>query len=222
MEGVMKEIEAWDVLHGNQCEKKSLSSLIEDMGFKKESFMVVKRHGPQLKVGDTRDANGQLIENKYASFGANHLHPGAEHMKQQGIYDDFQLIDRQMQDFSMQRNEGRAVTGMTGSNNGVYAAMANGGDEFIITKDPEIIKQLEKQLCFASDQLGVPLSNGGVPINTAQQLEWSKVSLTCSMVKKNRIQGLGSEPKSLKSPFRNEYGELSASYKDFRAGRLNR
>ncbi len=163
-----------------------------------------------------------MIENKYASFGANHLHPSAEHMKQQGIYDDFQLIDRQMQDYSMQRNEGKSVTGMTGSNNGVYAAMANGGDEFIITKDPEIIKQLEEQLCFASDQLGVPLSNGGMPINAAQQLEWNKVSLTCSMVKKNRVQGLGSEPKSLKSPFRNEYGELNATYKDFRANRLNR
>ena len=34
----MKEIEAWDVLHGNKCEKKSLSSLIEEMGFKRDSF----------------------------------------------------------------------------------------------------------------------------------------------------------------------------------------
>lgn len=218
----MKEIEAWDVLHGNKCEQKSLSSLIEEMGFKKDSFMVVNRYGPELKVGDTRDQYGQLQENKYASFGANHLHPNAQHLSQQGIYDDFQMIDRQMRDFSMQSKGGAAVTGMTGSNNGVYSAMANGGNEFIITKDPEIIKQLEKQLCFVSEQLPVPLSNGGLPINSAQQMEWSKVSLTCSMVKKNRMQGIEKEPKNLKSPFRDEFGEITASYKNFRADKLNR
>ncbi len=58
MEGGYERDRSWDVLHGNQCEKKSLSTLIEDMGFKKDSFMVVRRHGPELKVGDTRDANG--------------------------------------------------------------------------------------------------------------------------------------------------------------------
>jgi hypothetical protein len=183
--------------------------------------MVVRRDGAKLKVGDTRDANGALVENEYLSFGRNHLHPNAQHLMQQGIYDDFQAIDKRMNDYSMQNNSGRSVTGMTGANNGVYCAMANHGDEFIITKDPEIIRQLEKQLCFASDQLGVPLSNGGLLTDYAQQTEWNRVSFTCSMVRKNRIEGKASEPKSLKSPFRDEYGELNASYKEFRANKLN-
>lgn len=218
----MKDIEAWDVLHGNQCEKKSLSSLIQEMGFDRDSFMVINRNGPQLKVGDRRDEKGQLVENSYASFGANHLHPNDQHLTQQGIYDDFQVIDRQMRDYSIQYNSGNSVNGMTGANNGVYSAMANGGNEFIITKDPEIIRQLERQFGFASDQLGVPLSNGGLPMDNAQRLEWNKLSLTCSKIKKDRMEGKASEPKTLVSPFRNEYGEMTASYKSFRAGKFDR
>lgn len=221
----MKDIEAWDLLHGNNCTAKSLTELIGEMGFKEDSYMVVRRDGPRLKVGDQRDASGALIENKYLSFGKDHLHPGYEELKTQdpsyqNIYDDFGAIDKKMHDYSISSNSGRAVTGMTGSNNGVYCAMANGGNEFIITKDREIIQQLEKQLGFAPDCLGVPLSNGGKPLDYNKQSEWEMVEHRCKQEAINRARGTSERPKSIKSPFRDEYGQMNKDYVQHRASQL--
>ena len=216
----MKEIEAWDMLKGNGCEKKTLTNMLDEMGFSRDSYMVIKRNGPALKCGDTRDSSGRLVENEYASFGANHMHPNNKQLQNMGIYDDFGAIDKQMSDYSMQRNNGATVNGMTGRNNGVYAAMANGGDEFIITKDAEIIKQLESQLHFAPDQLGVPLSNGAIPLDYQKQQEWHKIDHVCKQVSLGRLRGTQEKPKTIKSSFRNEYGELTPEYKKFRENKL--
>ena len=131
----MNDVDAFNMLHGNNCSKKSLTQCLDEMGFKRDSYMVVHRGGSPLRIGDTRDSQGNLRENEFLTFGSATFDTSRQ--------DSFTLIDKQMSDFAMNHNNGKCVNGMTGSNNGVYAAMAHGGDEFIITKDPEIARQLE-------------------------------------------------------------------------------
>jgi len=192
--------DAFDMLHGNNCEKKSLSQCLDDMGFKRNSYMVIKRNGPSLKVGDTIDSHGNVQENKYLTFGGK----GNDNSCRSA----FNAIDNQMSDFAMRYNNGRCVNGMTGSNNGVYAAMAHGGDEFIITKDPEIVKQLERQLDFEKDQLGVPLSNGGLIVDYERRQEWENVGIRCKQVVVNRARGTEQQPKNLQSPFKDKSNNM--------------
>ena len=153
-----------------------LDKFIKKLGFDKESYMVVRRNGNALKIADSYDNNGYPKENKGLSFGGSTwknfkfavVGNGTSQVIE-GTMNDFEAIDRQMSAYSQLNNNGRSVNGMTGSNNGVYAAMANGGDEFILTKDPEIARQLENQLGFAKNELGVPLSNGGILVDPSQK-----------------------------------------------------
>ena len=221
----MKDIEVWDMLHGNGCTAKSLSEVIEEMGFPKESFMVINRDGADLRVADGYDPKtGAPQENPYMRFGGNNYKEvqfevavNGKTETIQGKMNDFEAIDRQMRAYSFLKG-GKVVTGMTGSNNGVFSAMANNGNEFIITKNPEIARQLEIQLGFAKDQLGVPLSNGGMIMDQRQAVKWKMVEMTAkkeSLKPENQTQ-----PKMVKSPFRNEYGELNPEYKSYRAEHL--
>ena len=223
----MKDIEAWDMLHGNKCQKKSLSEVLDEMGFDKESYMVVHRNGPSLKIADSYDNNGNLKENPQLNFGGstwkNFEFAVAGNGTSQvikGTMNDFEAIDRQMSAYSQLNNNGRSVVGMTGSNNGVYAAMANMGDEFILTKDPEIARQLENQLGFARDELGVPLSNGGVLMDPTQKKEWEMVDHRSKLAAVGRARGTTERPKSVKSPFRDNIGEINKDYAAYRATQL--
>lgn len=222
----MKDIEAWDMLHGNQCQKKSLPEVLDEMGFDKESYMVVHRHGNALKIADSYDDNSYLKENKGLSFGGSTwkdfrfavVGNGTSQVIE-GKMNDFEAIDRQMIAYSQLNNSG-SVNGMTGSNNGVYAAMANMGNEFILTKDPEIARQLENQLGFAKDQLGVPLSNGGVLMDSDRKKEWEMVDHRCKQAVVGRARGTAERPKSVKSPFRDNIGEINKDYAAYRATQL--
>lgn len=223
----MKDIEAWDMLHGNQCQKKSLSEVLDEMGFDKESYMVVRRNGNALKIADSYDNNGYPKENKGLSFGGSTwknfqfavVGNGTSQVIE-GTMNDFEAIDRQMSAYSLLNNNGRSVNGMTGSNNGVYAAMANGGDEFILTKDPEIARELEIQLGFAGNQLGVPLSNGGILVDPSQKKEWEMVDHRCKQAVVGRARGTAECPKSVKSPFRDNIGVINKDYAAYRATQL--
>lgn len=222
----MKDIEAWDMLHGNQCQKKSLPEVLDEMGFDRASYMVVRRNGSTLRVANSYDNYGNLKENPNMSFGGSTWknfefavvgNGTSEVIK--GTMSDFEAIDRQMNVYSQFNNNG-LVTGMTGSNNGVYAAMANMGDEFILTKDPEIARQLENQLGFARDQLGVPLSNGGVLMDPTQKKEWEMVDHCSKLAAVGRARGTTERPKSVKSPFRDNIGEINKDYAAYRATHL--
>lgn len=223
----MKDIEAWDMLHGNNCEKKSLSAVLKEMGFDDRSYMVIRRNDPALKVGQSLGDDGNIKEDPELSFGGNTLKDknfavighGA-HRDIKGQMTDFQAIDLQMQAFSDINNNGDCINGMTGSNNGIYAAMANEGDEFILTKDPEIAHQLESQLGFAKNQLGVPLSNGGEPQDLYKNLQWKNVEYHCQQAIVGRMRGTKELPKEVKSPFRDNRGVINKDYAAFRATKL--
>lgn len=200
----MKNKEAWDMLHGNGCDAKPLSKVLDEMGFDRDTYMIVRRNGENLKIADSYDNNGMLKENDMMTFGGEHYRDrecGAYGSVIRGHKNDFEVIDEQMMLYSQAKGTGNSVNGMTGSNNGVYSAMANMGDEFIITKDREIIAQLESQLGFAGEELGVPLSNG-VPLEPHKQDEWKKVEHRCKQVAIGRARGTEEHPKYLSSPFK--------------------
>lgn len=222
----MKEIEVWDMMHGNNTEKKSLCQCLDEMGFDRESYMVVRRNDPDLKIGDSYDNQGKLQENKYSTFHIQTssdvrfsvIANGSQEIIQ-GNMSDFDAIDRKMETISHLQNNGNAVTGMVGSNNGVYAAMANHGDEIIITKDPEIAAQPESQLHF-KDGLGVPLSNGGKLLDSNSQREWETVEFRCKQAAVARSRGTKEPPKQLKSPFRDAFGQINKNYAALRDNQL--
>lgn len=221
----MKDIEAWDMLHGNKCQKKSLPEVLDEMGFDRESYMVIHRNGPELKVGDSYNSQGYPEKNANLSFGGmswkdfNFSVVGNGNSQVvQGTMNDFDAIDRQMSAYASVN--GKTPVGMTGANNGVYAAMANMGNEFILTKDPEIARQLETQLGFAKDELGVPLSNGGILIDPSQKKEWEMVEHRSKLAVVGRARGTSEKPKTVASPFRNSYGELTPEYKQYREAKL--
>lgn len=219
----MKNIEAWDMLHGNGCQAKSLTQVLDEMGFDKESYMVIKRNGPQLKVADgpNQEPNPNMSFGGMMQKDVNFAVVGGGKMQEiSGKMNDFEAIDRQMQAYSTLNNNGQSVTGMTGSNNGVYTAMANGGNEFIITKDPEIAIQLEKQLGFAKDELPVPLSNGGMIVDSSQKHSWEMAEHRSKIAILNRSRGTAERPKTIASPFRDDYGQMTPEYMKFRADKL--
>lgn len=207
----MKEKEAWDMMHGNGCRAKSLSDLLGEMGFSEDTYMVVSRTGADLKVADSYEADGTLKANDYRTFGASHYKDhefgvtgGGKQEVIRGHFNDFEVLDQQMAAYSHLTREGSLVNGMTGSNNGVYAAMANMGNEMIITKDKEIITQLERQLDFAPEKLGVPLSNGGIIIDPERRRDWNMVGHRCEQLAKDRARGTVEPAKFLDSPFKKE------------------
>lgn len=215
----MQEREAWDMLQGNNCSAKSLTDILDQMGVSKDSYMVVSRHGADLKIGDSYDAQGKLQANDYMTFGGSHYKDrefgvagGGKQEIIRGNMNDFEAIDRQMNVYSSLNRDGKLVNGMTGSNNGVYAAMANMGSEMILTKDREIIAQLESQLSFASEQLGVPLSNGGVIMDPTRRDEWKMVEHRCEQISLGRMRGTVERPKIVPSPFKKETNSNTASH----------
>lgn len=221
----MKEIEGWDMLCGNGTEKKSLTQILDEMGFDKRSYMVINRNDNDLKIGDTTDSNGQVVENKNLFFythtpqDTNFAVIGNHKMQViSGKMTSFEAIDRQMQAEATLNNNGGCINGMVGSNNGVFCAAAHDG-QMIITKDPRITEELKKQICF-HEGLGVPLSNGGIPVDFSKRREWQEVGMWCKKLSNDKAKGLQSEPKRLKSPFRDNMGELTAAYKQFRATQL--
>lgn len=123
--------------------KNGLAKAIKDMGFHKDSFMVINRH-EGLAVGDAFGENPDMYKrNEYLSVGTK----------------DFAEIDMKM----------GSSDGMVGSNNGYYSAMARGGNEMIITNNPDIIQQLQTQLGY-KEGLGVPLSNGGKILDNSKEI----------------------------------------------------
>lgn len=221
----MKNIEAWDMLHGNGCQAKSLTQVLNEMGFDKESYMVIQRNGPQLKVADgpNQEPNPNMSFGGMMQKDVNFAVVGGGKMQEiSGKMNDFEAIDRQMQAYSNLNNGGECITGMTGSNNGVYTAMAYGGNEFIITRDPEIANQLEKQLGFAKGELPVPLSNGGMIVDYSQREAW-RTAQNCSKINlAKRHSGSFAKPKVISSPFRDNSGQITPEYLARREKQLGR
>lgn len=136
--------------------------LTKDLKIPKDSFMVVRK-GETLKGtldGRTEEAT---INNE-----------------------DFASIDKMIQDYAS-RHGGKLPTGLTGSNNGTYAA--SNGQELIITKNQEIINELERQLDFKSSGLYVPYSNGHRPLDPQKNKEWELVCHRSNIENLERLQG---------------------------------
>jgi len=87
----------------------------------------------------------------------------------EGKMTSFESIDRLMAAEARLNNNGVCVNGMVGSNNGVYCAAAHDG-QMIITKDPRITEELKKQMHF-HEGMGVPLSNGEIPVDFTKRRE---------------------------------------------------
>lgn len=225
----MLEVEAFDMLQGNNgSPKRSLTSVLDEMGFSRDSYMVINRQ-QGLPIGDMfGQENGFYIRNEYTSVTSK----------------DFETTNQQMRDISSKTNGGTLIPGIVGSNNGVHSAMAYGGDEMIITTDREIINQLQDQLCFR-DGMGVPLSNGGKilnnscsarngdkeirhngqpehPVDYKKQQEWEHVQHYGKQKQIERCSGRTPAPKTIKSPFRDDNGKVNESYAKFRSDKLVR
>ncbi len=206
----MEDIEAYDMLTGHNTEKKSLTSVLKEMGFKEDSYMVINRHDPQIKVttGEMEDHGTYKLPkaDEYASFG------GEKDFKEMDEFDTYQA-----QNF----NHGHLPAGYVGSNNGLYAARAFHGDELIITKDPEIAHQLQSQLGF-KDGLGVPMSNGGIIIDREKRFEFDHKMEQSAKAPTDRLRGLRERPKHVKSPFRDDKGKINEAYAKLRSDKLTR
>ena len=141
------------------------------MGFDEQTFMVVTGNSwDRVKVSDGKcDEKGQLVEDPYLSFGGTHKNPDNK-----GHSSDFELCDE-----AMLSREGKYFdNGMVGSNNGLYAAKAFGG-EMIITKDRDIYYALRDQLGFR-EGLGVPMSNGGIIMDPKKNQEFESMKWACA------------------------------------------
>ncbi len=168
-EGVDKSPRAAELLE--ELKKKSLSTKLKEMGFDEQTFVVVTGNSwDRVKVSDGKcDEKGQLVEDPYLSFGGTHKNPDNK-----GYRSDFELCDE-----AMLSREGKYFdNGMVGSNNGLYAAKAFGG-EMIITKDRDIYYALRDQLGFR-EGLGVPMSNGGIIMDTEKNREFERMKLACA------------------------------------------
>ena len=84
----------------------------------------------------------------------------------------------------------------------------------------QAVKQLENQLGFAKNELGVPLSNGGILVDPSQKKEWEMVDHRCKQAVVGRARGTTERPKSVKSPFRDNIGEINKDYAAHRAAQL--
>lgn len=154
----------------------SFSDILGEMGYKKEDgdFMVIKmdRNYPALEV-ETSGPNNKIGGYELKEYP---LHPYAK------TYEDAcKTVMRSDQEYYDSLcvhpdNGGKISTGVTGSNNGVYAAYSRGSKEMIVTRNPEIIRQLETQLCFENRDIGVPFSNGDHPKNLQKNIEWQYVA----------------------------------------------
>lgn len=75
--------------------------------------------------------------------------------------------------------------GITGSNNGVYAAYVPGG-KYIVTKDAEVIKKLQSELGFKDKGLGVAFSNGERPTDSYVLNKYNEMDKECAKINRNR------------------------------------
>lgn len=96
-----------------------------------------------------------------------------------GGWDDTMKIDKSAV------TDGKYDVGITGSNNGVYAAYVPGG-KYIVTKDPEVIQKLQTELGFKDKGLGVVFSNGDRPADPLYQEQFKKMENECARQKRNR------------------------------------
>lgn len=76
------------------------------------------------------------------------------------------------------------AVGITGSNNGTYAAYLPGG-QYIVTQDRKIIEALQEKCHFQDGGLGVILSNGERFSSSYDNEQWEKVKTECARINRN-------------------------------------
>lgn len=96
-----------------------------------------------------------------------------------GGWDNMMSIEKQAV------TNGQYDVGITGSNNGVYAAYVPGG-KYIVTKDPEIIQKLQTELGFKDKGLSVAFSNGDRPTDPRFQEQYNTMENECARLERNR------------------------------------
>lgn len=86
---------------------------------------------------------------------------------------------------NMQVNDANPqAVGITGSNNGTYAAYLPGG-QYIVTQDRKIIEALQEKCHFQDTGLGVLLSNGERFSSSYDNDQWEKVKTECARINRN-------------------------------------
>ncbi len=224
----MNREDSWDKVV--RSSENSMSSLLGEMGYKQENgdFMVINmrndRNGFKVDRGDGNVTTMGGWERKELP-----LFPHAR------TYEDAckraQMTDQDYYDkLCVPNGDGQIQSGVTGSNNGVYAAYSFGSKEMVVTKNPEIIRQLEKQLCFQDIGLGVPFSNGDKPKDFQKAMEWEQVKRCSSNCKVEPKRILTDKEKAeakkreewLKSLMPKEEQKPAASSNPLRDAALNR
>lgn len=135
-----------------ETRSKSLSTILTEMGFEKDSFMEINIKDTTMKRTDGPDFGG---------------------------WDTMIAMDRQAV------TDGKIDVGITGSNNGVYAAYVPGG-KYVVTENPEIIQKLQKELGFQDKGLGVVFSNGDRPADPYYKSQYDKMHDECALINRNR------------------------------------
>lgn len=95
-----------------------------------------------------------------------------------GGFDDVYKMDAQVYGANSQ------AVGITGSNNGTYAAYLPGG-QYIVTQDRKIIEALQEKCHFQDTGLGVILSNGERFSSSYDNNRWEKVKTECARINRN-------------------------------------
>lgn len=98
-----------------------------------------------------------------------------------GGWDMQRAMDKQATDIN-----GKFEVGITGSNNGVYAAYIPVSGKYVVTENPEIIQKLQKELGFQDKDLGVVFSNGDRPADPYYKSQYDKMHGECARINRNR------------------------------------
>lgn len=133
-----------------EARKGSITEMITNMGFERDSFMYLDMKEPR------RMDHGGYI----------------------GGLDDVFKMDMQVYGTNSQ------AVGITGSNNGTYAAYLPGG-QYIVTQDRKIIEALQEKCHFQDTGLGVLLSNGERFSSSYDNDQWEKVKTECARINRN-------------------------------------
>lgn len=163
----MRKEEAWE-----KRRETSFRDILGEMGYKKEDgdFMVISvdPNAPKTEMNTGYVMGGWEKKERP-------LYPHARTVEEAGIR--AQMTDNEFWDnvCTNVNGDGKIATGITGSNNGVYAAYMWGSNEVIVTQNPKIIRALENQMHFEPDQMFVPFSNGERPKDFHKALEWEQV-----------------------------------------------
>lgn len=96
-----------------------------------------------------------------------------------GGWDDMMEINKEAV------TNGKYDIGITGANNGVYAAYVPGG-KYLVTEDPEVIQKLQTELGFKNKGLGVVFSNGERPADPRYQEQYDTMKNECARIQRNR------------------------------------